>query len=180
MTHTRDAHYLSFVVLLRLLSSLFLILCGYFAKGRRLPVVLAGVLLLLDTIDGLVKWTRTQGSIECDKHYQAYDKLVDQIQYAIAILMVYPIMAPNPILTLIVASHMWRWIGVCLFISEGAIGSRGKRWLVLFPDLTKELLVISYFSYSTMLTATAVALKVVFEGARLVFAHRQCDGKKEN
>jgi hypothetical protein len=57
----------------------------------------------------------------------------------------------------------------------------GKRWLVPFPDLTKELLVAAWAVSSSHRVAAfgvvAVA-KTAFEGARLLWAREQCDKKR--
>jgi hypothetical protein len=186
-----DASLTAFV-LLRLLCSVFLFALP---RGRSLPLTLAGALLALDLVDGFVRrwWVRATSSSraapppplspdECDPRYQTWDKLTDQIQYAVALaILARSGSSFGSAIPFVTCAYLWRWIGVCFFVADGAVGWRGKRWLVPFPDLTKELLVAAWAVSSSHRVAAfgvvAVA-KTAFEGARLLWAREQCDKKR--
>ena len=103
---------------------------------------------------------------------------MDQVQYAVALaILAHWGGLDRRFLLVLAAAYVWRWIGVGLCVSDGVIGWRGKRWLVPFPDLTKELLVLACFPFYTnpLAILAVVAAKVAFEAYRLIGARKTCD-----
>lgn len=143
--------------------------------------IIAFALLVLDGIDTLILKIDTHAvlsnkDIECSEQYQFADKVVDQVQYAAALTLLWTYCGFwSPV---IATAYLLRWIGVALFAHDGSVGAKAKRWLALFPDVTKELLllfaVMGPCASPLMITLTIVA-KVVFELARLVYASKSCD-----
>lgn len=176
---------------IRLIATVLLIPAALAAAfhPRWVPASLALMLLFLDMLDSFVIYA-DYGSfkkLECDVSYQCADKIVDQVQNAFALIIVvllFPSILKGPIWWTLVATCVWRGIGVVLFARDGCIGAHAKRWLVAFPDVTKELLLVaSLFEKFEKLPAThsvpiiiaVLLLKTGFEALRWRHAHNTCD-----
>lgn len=163
---------------IRLISTLSLLPVLTYVKPRWRPAAVAAALLAMDMIDAPVFYATRGGvqKLECVAEYQRADKLVDQVQYAAALVLLYVMCRFSD--RVIVATHLLRWIGVFLFVRDGSVGSRAKRWLAFCPDVTKELLLLASFpSWNVAWAVVAViAGKTLFEYARLRVS-RQCDAR---
>lgn len=148
--------------------------------------LIAFALLILDHVDSPLfaaqnidnlKENKRGPTLECRESYQFADKMVDQVQYAVALALLWAYCGFwSPV---IVIAYLLRWIGVTLFAHDGSVGYKAKRWLALFPDVTKELLLLVAVLGPAGATPTLIALVIVgkylFELGRLVYATKTCD-----
>lgn len=99
------------------------------------PLLLSGVLLLLDTFAGIITPHEKRKKETKTKEYQHADKIADVVSYLMLIYLI-----PNdPILHFFV---LFRTLGVFLFIKLN------KAWpLIVFFDFVKEYLVLKQFKF---------------------------------
>lgn len=146
--------------------------------------LVAFALLVLDHVDSaffnlqteLSEQQKEQKEQECNEPYQFADKVGDQVQYAVALFLLWAYCGFwSPV---IIVAYILRWIGVALFAHDGSVGVKARRWLALFPDLTKELLllvaVLGPGDASPLMITLTIAAKVAFEVARMVYS-QTCD-----
>lgn len=137
-------------------------------------------LLILDRLDSVFfDLQNTNIIMECSDSYQFADKILDQVQYAAALFLLWTYCGFwSPV---IVIAYILRWIGVVLFAHEGSVGAKAKRWLALFPDLTKELLlliaVLGTENASPLMITLTITAKIAFEVVRMLYAAKTCDDK---
>lgn len=168
----------------RLVSTLALIpllSCSRCVPERWRLVVAALGLLILDMVDSVAYYIENRATVilECKEDYQRADKIVDQVQYGFVLLLLLACCA-NAIdtiaLVVLVMMYALRWIGVALFVNHGSIGSDARRWLTVFPDVTKELLLLLGFvpAPHPAVIAGVVVAKTGFEIARFQRS-KMCD-----
>jgi hypothetical protein len=94
-------------------------------------------------------------------YYQLTDKLIDQVQYvvALAIMWNWPQLQP-PRRAILIIALCWRWIGLWVLRSNPH-----SNWLLMFPDVFKELLVLWAIvpSRNPLLLCGVLVGKVLFE-----------------
>lgn len=160
---SRKDEYVPYQVM-RIVSTMLLFLVPYVAGTNRAGLVCVAILLTeLDLVD--CPWAFTSRAVKCTNSswYQCVDKLIDQVQYMVALALIWnwPLITYQRRIILVIALS-WRWIGVLLFVrSKGT----EPRFLILFPDLFKELIVLwGCFPRSGWRSITFVIVgKVIFE-----------------
>ena len=152
---------------MRLVATMWLFLVPCAVGTDRMGLVCVAILLTeLDLID--CPWAFTSRAIKCTSSswYQCVDKLIDQMQYMVALALIWnwPLITAQRRLILIIALS-WRWVGVLSFVlSKGT----EPKFLVLFPDLFKELLVLwgCFPKSGGLAIALVIVGKVIFEGIK--------------
>ena len=146
---------------IRLVATVLMFLIPVVAGKNRMGLILMVIFLtFIDTVD--CPWNR---SYSCDGSvwYQCMDKLIDQMQYmvALAIIWNWPLITPQRRIILII-TLMWRWIGVLLFVRSEATE---PTWLMLCPDLFKELIVLwaCFPNSGSGAIALVIVAKILFE-----------------
>lgn len=167
--------YLPFQMLRLAATPLLLAVPALVGQGRAGLALTATVLLLLDLVDcGLARVAAHAGVLArtgrraCSDSswYQCGDKVIDQVQYAAALCLVWswpaPALSPHRRM-LLLAAWLWRSVGVALFVRSGA--AKASLWLSVFPDLFKELLVLwaVFPSAGAAAISAVVVAKVAFE-----------------
>jgi hypothetical protein len=127
---------------------------------RESLLFLATLLIVLDLMD-CTKQLNTIYSLCNTYWYQFGDKIIDQVQYMVALYVLWsaPIIEVHH-KTILFVAWIWRMVGVYLFIS-----TKNKIWLTICPDLFKELLVLWYFipNAGVIETTILIILKIAFE-----------------
>lgn len=148
--------------MLRVLNTPLLWFC------KESPVTMAIILLILDFIDCDLRHMMFHSigtkNIQCTRNfvYQTSDKVVDLLQYTVAIwlLCMFSDMNSN-VIYILLGLLVWRVIGVCKFIL-----TRDVTHLVLFFDAIKEIMFLYGFyngSYFKELVVLVCIGKIGFE-----------------
>ena len=137
--------------------------------GRRGMIMMVLLIMSFDFFDILAFGASERRLLDPDFYanagrsdwYQLTDKLMDQIQYVVALVIMWnwlPLQPPRR--TILVVALMWRWIGLWVVRSNPT-----SRWLLMFPDVFKELIVLwAIMPTQNLLLLCAVLVgKVLFE-----------------
>ncbi len=137
--------------------------------------VLAVLLVILDIVDAN-PLIRLKGGVETESgSYQYADKMIDQAQYAAALVIIVsagwrwpgdPANAQGKTALLLIA-WTWRMLGVAQLMRTGEL-----KTLTWFPDIFKELLVLW-----CILPDANPAIVTLVVGAKMVFEHLKADNK---
>jgi hypothetical protein len=131
--------------LLRIAATPTILLAVLAPSDRMVFLLLALVLVLLDALDcrfGDVfnRLRGRPGLIPCSSSawYRVVDKLTDQMQYAAALCLLWPVRSvPTDLKRALLAAWAWRMAGVAAYVFQS-----DPVLLVVFPDFFKEFLVL--------------------------------------
>lgn len=145
------------------------------SSERTATLVLAVLLVVLDIVDAN-PLIRLKGGVETESgSYQYADKMIDQAQYAAALVIIVsagwrwpgdPANAQGKTALLLIA-WTWRMLGVAQLMRTGEL-----KTLTWFPDVFKELLVLW-----CILPDANPAIVTLVVGAKMVFEHLKADDK---
>lgn len=128
-------------------------------------LLLVLVIIILDTSDCGI-WNLFNNSYNCKSfEYQKYDKIFDVATYIIFIIIFNKLFTSIE-LYILSCAIIWRAIGVA-----GFYYTNNNAYLMIFPDLVKELILIKYVRskfelniiQSGILISSVVFLKVIYE-----------------
>lgn len=156
----RCFEYINYGIILRIIATLFIfyMVSIYYSKNPYLLIIIAVLLALLDSADGVVwkkiilKHSHIDNVCYITFYYQITDKIMDLLSY---FFVYYTFSLDNLFLLFVII----RGIGLMLFGF-----SKNANWLIIFPDLMKEYLIyIFIFGKNKIYLPALILAKVGYE-----------------